>query len=305
MSPHSLRPYNTKIRVCLNPIFIIASPRSGTTGFARALARHSELWASEETLILYALFKEDRLESEFERWFNRPNASWLRMQNVDRNEFLSYVGLGLNALFTDRSHGRRWVDHTPHYALMVDTLAAMFPGAYFLHLLRDGRSAVDSMINIGNTYDAKLEEEMRAGRFLPRWASDFKTACETWRQSVEASMKACERYPDRCLTVSYERLARAPKTEFRKVFKFIDAPFEDKPVNTWQSKRVNSSFSTLDADRVRLDGTERWLRWTPDQRRIFEEVAGPAILTYGLCGAQDLGGDTPHSRRGNATYGTS
>ena len=88
-------------QTCPNPVFVIGAPRSGTTVLARALNRHPDFWASDETLFMPALFGGGRVESEIERWTSRPRGSWLRRQNVSREEFLSYLGMGLNALFTN------------------------------------------------------------------------------------------------------------------------------------------------------------------------------------------------------------
>ena len=275
MKARSRRPHNGEIELCEHPIFVVGAPRSGTTGFARALARHSELWTSTETLFISDLFGSKRLERHFDWLANRPHAAWLGAEGVEREEFLAYVGLGLNALLTSRSGGRRWIDHTPHHVYMVDTLAAMFPGALFLHIVREGRAAVDSMTSLTNNYDAEFQERMRAGDFLPRWTHDFEYACETWRDAVEAGIAASASHPRRCLTVRHERLTAAPRTEFRRIFRFIRVPFEEKPLAAWASRRVNSSFKRVDEHRQAMTGEERAEDWTAEQRQLFAVVAGP------------------------------
>ena len=114
--------------VCSNPIFIIGSPRSGTTALARSLAQHSQLWTSEESDILFHLFGNQQAEKAFKEATDTTANRWLKTQQVDKKEFLAFLGLGLNALFTSRSQGKRWVDHTPIYAVIGDVLADLFPG---------------------------------------------------------------------------------------------------------------------------------------------------------------------------------
>jgi hypothetical protein len=185
--------------VCPNPIFIIGSPRSGTSILAWALAQHSALWTSGEIHILYSLFRT--FDERFQKEQQLP-AGWMEQQRVTAEEFLEYVGLGFNALLTSRSEGKRWIEQTPVNTGIARSLARMFPGAQFLHILRDGRNVVNSMINFHNS----LENETRAatvqGGWYPPWACDFEEACKTWKESVETATDFCKRHPARSLTVS-------------------------------------------------------------------------------------------------------
>src|SRR6185436_840077 len=82
--------------VCQNPVFIIGAPRSGTTVLAVALSQHGQFWASDESFFMFGLFGNGRVDSEFQRWSARPSSSWLRTQKVAREEFLGFLGSGLN-----------------------------------------------------------------------------------------------------------------------------------------------------------------------------------------------------------------
>lgn len=276
--------HESGVRVCPDPVFVIGAGRSGTTGLARALARHPDLWTSAETLFMPSLFGNRYLERDFDRWIKRPHASWLGAEDVSRDEFLSHIGLGINALMTNRSEGRRWIDHTPHHALMVDTLAAMFPGARFVHILRDGRSVVHSMVNVAKDLDPDLEARMKSGKFLPPWTQDFGAACKTWRDSVTAAMEAGERYPDRCLTVRHEALGAKPEEQFARMFDFIGVTPEEKCAKFWRSSRVNSSFGAG----PRATPIETFRAWSPEQREIFRTEAAPTLVEYGLADAGEF-----------------
>src|SRR5262245_3379258 len=131
--------------ICPDPVFIIGSPRSGTSILSWSLAQHRQLWTSAESDFLYDLFGCGHLEKAFETTRGRPGSTWLREEAVDKREFYGCLGLGVNALFTSRAGGRRWIDQTPLYTMIADLLADVFPGAFFLHILRDGRRVVDSM----------------------------------------------------------------------------------------------------------------------------------------------------------------
>jgi hypothetical protein len=290
------RIYSGEIRLCREPVFIVGAPRSGTTALAWALARHRDFWTSAETLILDSLFGDGRIDREIQRWLDRPSASWLRAENVGRPEFLAYLGVGLNALFTSRSGGKRWIDHTPHHVFMVDVLAEMFPGASFLHVLRDGRAAVHSMLNIEQTLGEDKRARMRDGDFLPEWSRSFLSACVIWQYSVDAAMAACERHPDRCLSLSYAELATAPERAFRELLDFLDARYEDGPAEHWRRRdelRARSSFSAEAAGEAMLaSGRRRWAEWSPEERATFAEVAGATMVKHGLAREGELDAST-------------
>jgi len=279
------------VTICSDFVFIIGSPRSGTTVLAHSLAEHSEFWVSGESYFLFYLFSRGLPESAYDRAMEVAGEGWLRAENVSREEFLAHVAMGINALITSRSRGLRWIDQTPHYTLMVDTLASLFPGARFLHILRDGHEVVHSMLNFADSHpDAEARDFLR--RSVP-WATDMRSACEFWRDHVETAMAFCEEQPDRGLVVRYDELVTAPHEAFRSIHTFLDAADEEGPAAFLASKRINSSFRGTS----RLSASEIWEQWNDDQRGIFEEVAGPTMLRCEFPMADQLGrpanGDRP------------
>jgi hypothetical protein len=82
-----------------------------------------------ESNFLWDVFGGGYVEKAYERAKARPDGrDWLMLYDVTRSEFLGYLGAGLNALMSSRCPGKRWIDQTPHNALMADTLAELFPG---------------------------------------------------------------------------------------------------------------------------------------------------------------------------------
>lgn len=264
------------VAYCPDPVFVIGAPRSGTTALGKALGRHSRFYAGDETLFLVDLFGNGRAEAVYERWAGRPSSSWLRREQVTRDDFLAALGLGINALFTAGSDGRRWVDHTPSNTLIAPTLAGLFPGARFLHILRDGREVVQSMINVSRTLPGDRAEQMRQAQFLPDWTRDFRAACETWRSHVRGAEEFRRAHADSCLVVRHRELEENPAATIAAVFKFLGEPFEERPVRYLTRHRFNSSFvppgGCRAADYRRPDPLATW---TDDEKTVFAEVCGP------------------------------
>src|SRR5919106_3260445 len=279
MSLDHLRPYLELDGICRNPVFIIGSPRSGTTALAHALGQHPELWVSKESYVLHQLYGKGRVDRVWEHNWERATPSWLRAEGVDRDEFFGFLGLGLNALFSSRSQGRRWVDQTPLYTLMVDDLADMFPGASFLHIVRDGRSVVRSMTSFQDVFD-DLQGEVLSDE-MPPWAGDFRLACETWADSVERAWRCEEAPPRRCLAIRNEDLAADRDAGFARIYRFLGVEPHDDPATSFGGRRINSSFRRG----VSRPSDTDWDDWGIELRQAFVEIAGPAFVQAGYATA--------------------
>jgi len=91
------------VSICPNPIFVVGCPRSGTSVLAHSLARHSQMWLGPESdyiAPLACLAKE-----LYTFGTQRGELHWLSNQGVTLDEFLEYIGLGINALYTNRPDG--------------------------------------------------------------------------------------------------------------------------------------------------------------------------------------------------------
>lgn len=273
-------------------VFIIGCPRSGTSVFAWALAQHENFWTSAESDYLLQLFGNGHVRGAYKQAYERPDRGWLKLHGVDFPEFAATIGLGAEQLFESRSPGRRWVDATPSYTLMVEDLLELFPEASFLHIVRDGRSVVNSMVDSGFNVD---------------WASDFAVACRTWVHYVSIGHKAVQLHPDRVHEVSYDRMIDNPQGELTRVFSFLDEALSERSVELIATKRINSSYGNVHATDIRkakdpaAAPKRPWENWTEEQGTIFAEIAGEAMLQLGFedfagldaAGAQDKRTESP------------
>jgi hypothetical protein len=273
---------------CPDPVFIIGSPRSGTSALAWALHHHPALWTSKETDFLQPLFGRGQAGRVFEQ-AGSSDGSWLQYNEVSQAEFASYLGLGINALITSRSEGKRWVDQTPSYTLFAGDLVNLFPGARFLHIARDGRAAVNSMVHFGQGVGKPLRDE----GLLPQWATGFREACETWVGFCRAALDLGADQPDRVLLVHNEALASEPGDGFRRILEFLEEEDHPGPANFFASSRINSSFAPIQwgdpstpartarslAPRDR--GAEAWDSWNQEQQSLFTTLAAGLMAELG------------------------
>jgi hypothetical protein len=277
--PGPIDPTLGQPRLTDSPIFVIGSPRSGTSILAKSLGEHPDLWSADETQLLWDLFREDGIGANY----GRGDLSWLRRQGIERRDAFAFVGMGLNALLTRQSGGRRWLDDTPIYTLIVDRVAALFPTAMFVHIARDGRRVVHSMMNYLNIYSGDPAA-------IP-WASDFEAACRAWANHVKAALSFEEREPARCLTVPNEDLVADPTVGFARILEFLSASPHEGPATCFATTRINSSFRTPSNAPAR----DPWDDWSSERRSQFEEIAGECMERLGYASA--LEPDEAHASR--------
>lgn len=207
-------------------VFVVGCPRSGTSALAWALAQHPAFATGAESNFLWHLCREGRVRPAWEN-AHRSTDGWLVQQQVGWEEFAACVLSGLQRLFESRAGGRRWVDSSPENVLIAEDLAALFPTAHFLHLGRDGRAVVSSMLRCG---------------FSQPWAQDFDEACRTWVHYVTRGIHAQAAMGERILTLSHRWLVEDTDPVCRAMLHFLGAPAHPDPARFLHTQRINSSY---------------------------------------------------------------
>ena len=117
----------------------------------------------------------------------------------------------LNA--TGKQH---WGDKTPPYVRIVPQLAAIFPGARFIYLVRDGRDVAKSFQAL-MTYGPTLHQSTIEWRVANRWQRKW----------------AGSQYASAMMRVQYEQFVVDPEVTLRGICQFIGEEFE-RGMLSWQ-----------------------------------------------------------------------
>jgi hypothetical protein len=245
-----------QILTCERPIFVVGAPRSGTSMMQWALRQHPALWGGPESDFLVPLVAGAR--DAYELGTRREKLHWLSGQKVSWPEFLQHVGHGVNALYTQRAGGLRWVEQTPQYTLHLADIATMFPKAQFLMMLRDGRDVVASLRNFA----------------LPQ---THEQACRTWVRYVQAGREFGRgSEARRLMTIRYEWVVSDPHHAFQEILLFLQEAYEPACARFVTDRPpINSSFR---------GGTreQRWRSWSTREMRVFERIAGSTFREEGF-----------------------
>lgn len=211
------------------PVFIIGFGRSGTTLLRAMLVKSGRICIPPESQALPAIIAKYKLYS-FLPWFEVVKCvlgefhadSYFDMWRLDmgkvyreaerlpaeRRSLADLIDLVFRH-YCWACHGEllRWGDKTPYNAVALPDIHQVFPDAQFIHLIRDGRDCVASIV------DARI-------------ISDPSTASRNW----VATVRACRRFgagldAGAFLELRYEELVQSPEPALQSVCRFLDLPY--------------------------------------------------------------------------------
>ena len=264
------------------PLVVLGVRRSGTTLLRVMLDRSPELAVPDESYFVpqlarrhrgpvdTAAFVDDlrRLPTLVE-WGLTADAVAPRLRpGMTTGEAIAAV---FEAYAAERGKGR-WGDKTPLYMQHLPLLERLFPTALYVHLVRDGRDAALSFLDV----PAGI---MTEGWGHPRDAAGF--AC-LWATEVRAARALGRRVGPRYLELRYEALVADPGAELRRVCGFAGLGYEEEMlgyVGETESARKEHQRRLAEPPRV---GVRDWrTEMPPGERGAFERVAGDLLAELG------------------------
>jgi Sulfotransferase domain. len=237
------------------PIFVVASPRSGTSILAWCLGHHPNIFPVPESIwmgdfaanvavahqigsargglsILSAMdIRDDEFFPAFGRSINELVVGHRRHLEINRQNSDSPSKVNerwLEATRVAAGPKTRWVDGTPEYSLHICGLRKLFPQARFVHVFRDVDAVVRSMVNFHRATGIQL-------------VANEEDAYKYWLRTVRACLKAEEAYgPHVIYRLRYTALVENPESALRSLLDFLGEPYSAKCLEPL-SERINCS----------------------------------------------------------------
>jgi LPS sulfotransferase NodH len=238
-------------------VFVVGSPRSGTTFLAEAVGSQAGF---------VDLGEVRPVKSSIRRWASLPEdeaAAELRA-TLERVRRLGFV------------RDLRPVEQTPELSFVVGAAVRAYPEAAVLHIIRDGRDVVCSLLERGwlrereghddagqpyGTHARAWVEPERRDEFTR--AREATRAAWAWRRYLTAAREA----PEHTLEIRYEEIATDPTAAAERIAGRLDTDPEELAVAL---REVHSR------------SIGRWRRdLTPEQIEDVEREAGPLLRELG------------------------
>jgi len=205
-----------------NLCFIVGAPRSGTTWAQRLVAYHPKVHTGQESYLFY--------------WFVGPQLrKWKDELNVVDD---IRGGVGLKCYLTEEEfkialkgyamalmepmigglkQGEYFLEKTPLHAFNIMEILELFPKSKFIHIVRDSRGSVASMLQASKSWANVRLGDLNTGKAARLWLSHE-------RQIKRAKSKIP---PDQYMQLTFEEMAVSTKATLSKAWSFMGLDFNE------------------------------------------------------------------------------
>ena len=238
------------LRKTPGPIFILSSPRSGSTLLRVMLAGHPGLFSPPELHLLPFQGMRER----FENIGNSYLAEGLQRalmelvgfdaaeskREVERLEKEDASVQSVYELLQERSAPRKLIDKSPTSASDFGALQRaemMFESAKYIHLIRHPYPVIESFVR------------MRFDKLLGQRDLDpYRLGERVWAESNANAIRFLQAVQDdRKLLLFYEQLVQYPEETMRRVCQFLGCPFDPAVLRPYEGGRMTDGVTKLSA----------------------------------------------------------
>jgi hypothetical protein len=266
-----------------SPLLVLGVSRSGTTLLRVILDRSPGIAIPDESFFVPLLARRHGRRVDPERFLDDLGriptlASWgVAPADVEPRLYLGIgTGEAIAAVFeayAEKAGKPRWGDKTPMYMRHLELLDHLFPEAQYVHLIRDGRDAALSFL------------EMPAGTYTRTWAhpaTPAEFAC-LWRTEVEAARALGRRVgPGRYREVRYEELVAGPPSVVESICAFARLPYEPAMTDYRGAVDVSAKPHQQRLLQPPTTGVRDWRTdLSAEDARAFEAIAGELLADLG------------------------
>jgi Sulfotransferase family len=261
---------------------VLGVSRSGTTLLKEMLDSHSQLAIPTESYFIPQLWDRHGRHFDTEAFLDDlTRLARVREWGVTADDVRRRLpdtptaADGIRAIYRSYADARgkpRYGDKTPSYMQSLGLFQRVFPDAQYVHLVRDGRDAALSFL-----------EMRRKPRFNPARPRGIASFASQWHLEVEGARELGRRVgPERYHELHYEDLVREPEAELRRVTAFLGLDFE--PEMLAYHAGVDAG-ALQDHPRLADPPTPDTRRWqeqlSPADAQLFEAIAGSTLSALG------------------------
>lgn len=223
--------------------FIVGFPRSGTTLLSNILNNHSKIVSTPETHFFHDrinhIFKTSKGKEEILSRLNSNKrfvdlVNWGRIDvsslavHLSNNPTQKEVFEELVRLIKLNTNAQYVCEKTPQHLLHIENVYQCFPGAKFIHIIRDGRAAVNSLSKVAwgpiNSYSS-----------AKKW-NEYMTVHFRYERLFKKTVY---------MSVRYEDLLERTETVMREIQAFLG--IESEPIWNYANTASKKNFAEWEA----------------------------------------------------------
>ena len=246
-----------------NMVFIVGCPRSGTTYLQRLLACHPLIKTGQESDVF------DSYIGPMLRTWNRDlyepidGRGGLGMAcYLSEKDFIESLRRFMLDLIVPMVSGlgdcQLFVEKTPSHALYISEISQLLPDTRFIHMYRDPRDVVASLVAAGRSWGSK---------WAPKKAS---YAAWMWREHIEAVENSKAKLPsDTFLELRYEDIKADGVDTLSRVAGFLGIQ--------WDTANMEEAIGQNSFENVKKGGgtpIRRWGEYAKSSSRVVSEPQG-------------------------------
>lgn len=216
-------------------IFIGGLPRSGTTLVQNLLNAHSQIYGGSEF---------DRIPNIID--LRNKLLKSLKQQRINEYTTPEEVDLAIYNLISDLIYPINLdskitciSEKTPWNILFFEELLEIFPNAKFILVLRNPLDVYNSMKMVAKRSNSK-------GVSPPDFTTDIKLAVAYMEAVYRLGDSLSRKFPNRLLCIRYEVLITKLEDEARRIFSFLEQPWESNILNFHELMHPGEKTMTKD-----------------------------------------------------------
>jgi hypothetical protein len=264
------------------PVIVLGVGRSGTTLLRVMLDRHPTLAIPYESFFVPQLahrhgrrpdldeFLDDvgRLRTLYD-WGIAPDDVRPRLhEGMTTREAIGAIF----ETYAERQGKPRWGDKTPLYMQQLPLIERLFPDAVWIHLIRDGRDAALSFLELPEGFAGKTWAQ-------PRTVAQFAAR---WRTEILAARRLGRKAGGRYLELRYEEFVAEPERELRRVCEHASLSWEPGMLDHTRVSDTANMPEHRNLAQPPTPGLRDWrTQMEPGGALAFEHVAGDVLRNAG------------------------
>lgn len=268
-------------------LFIVGAPRTGSTLLRRVLNAHSAYAIPPESYFLLDFLAAETVPSakRLALLLNDPELQSWSLNNslaLDKTLNLPAAIVELHRRYAQQHKKPRWGQKTPRFVRSWQQLSEWFPGALFIHTVRDPRAVVASL------------------GASPAHRNNVVVAAKRWNEDTKHGLALEAALPERSFRFSYEHFVAAPEFVAKALCRFLNIEFEATMLEPGQALPLNEHEARHGhhqnvSGAVRSDLSEQWRQSLRPQELAW--IAAIAGETARACGYHLSQGSQPTPSR--------